>query len=186
MKNLFSVAFLFAIFFSVKSYSQSGDYGVTAGYNNFILSASVDQIPGSGSDGSSGYYVGVYGDFDLGDKFSIQPELQFGQVFNNGETGEMLLLPVMFKYYLVDRFNIQAGPVLDLILGNEEEEINDFGLGFGFGGAFDINEELSLTTRYSVGITNRTPDLTASTVLGGTFDINSRFDFFQVGLSYKF
>lgn len=180
MKNLFSITFLFALFLSVQSFSQSSDYGVSVGYNNFIATASVDGFPGSGSNGASGYYIGVYGDFELGDKFSLQPELQFGQIFNEGETGEMLILPVMFKYYVADKFNLQAGPVLDLILNDETDEVNDFGLGLGFGGAYEINDELAITTKYSLGLTNRTPD----EVQG--FNVTTKFDFFQVGLSYKF
>ncbi len=184
MKNLFSITFLLTLFLSIQSFSQSSNYGVTVGYNNFIASATISGVPGSGSDGASGYYVGVYGDFELGNKFSLQPELQFGQVFNEGDTGEMLMLPIMFKYYVVDKFNLQAGPVLDLILNDETDGVNDFGLGLGFGGAYDINDELSITTRYSLGLTNRTPDLVIDPTLN--FDVTTKFDFFQVGLSYKF
>ena len=185
MKNLFSVAFLFAIFFSVQSYSQSGDYGVTAGYNNFILSASVDQIAGSGADGASGYYIGVYGDFDLADKFSIRPELQFSQVFKNGDNGEMLILPVIFNYEIVDKLKFGTGPVFDYYLGEDDEDISNFGLGLGFKGSYDVSDDISITTMYSLGITNRSPDLQVSTGFQ-TLDVTSKFDFFQVGLSYKF
>ncbi len=191
MKKILSITFLFALFLSVQSFSQSSNYGITAGYNNFIISASVDGIPGSGSNGASGYYIGVYGDFELGNKFSLQPELQFGQVFNEGNSGEMLILPVMFKYYIVEKFNIEAGPVLDYMLDNEDEEISDFGLGLGFGGAFHINKKLSVTTRYSLGLTNRTPDVNFADFSGGdpafiNAGLNTKFDYFQVGLSYKF
>ena len=184
MKNYFSITLLFVLFFNLQTFSQSNEYGVSAGYNNFILSASVDGFPGSGSEGVSGYYVGFYSSFELDSKWFIQPELQFSQVFNEGENLNMLVLPVMFKFYLVDKFNIQAGPSFDLFLNNEDEEVNDFSIGLGFGGAYDITDELSITTRYSVGLTNRTPDFTFSDGFN-TYDISTKSDYFQIGLTYK-
>ena len=184
MKKRISILVLFALFFGTKAFSQSSNYGVSAGYNNSIANVSIDGFPGSGSEGVSGYYIGFYSEFDLGDKFFIQPELQFSQVFNEGSTGEILILPVMFKYYLVDKFNIQAGPSFDLFLNNEDEEVNSFGIGLGFGGAYDITDKISITTKYSIGLNNRTPDFTISDGFNN-YDINSKFDYFQIGLTYK-
>ncbi|SNR15317.1 outer membrane beta-barrel protein [Tenacibaculum jejuense] len=180
-KLLFSFSFLLLGLISVKSQT----FGVSTGYNNYIASVSIDGLPGNGSDGASGYYIGVFSDIDLGSKFHLEPELQFVQIFNNGETGELLALPVMFKYYLVNKFNVQAGPVLDLALNNESEEISSFGIGLGFGAAFDINENFSLTTMYSLGLSNRSPDLNLSD-FGQPLNVNTKFDFFQIGIGYKF
>ncbi|AUC14543.1 hypothetical protein BTO06_05010 [Tenacibaculum sp. SZ-18] len=185
MKNLFSILLLFVLLISFNSFSQSSEYGVTAGYNNFIASVNFDNQIGESSDGASGYYIGLFGDFKISDKFSFIPEVQFNQVFNNGENGEILILPLKFEYTIVDKFNVNAGPVLDYYLSEKDENITDFGLGLGLGGSYDLTDKLSITTMYSIGLINRTPDLKVDFGFTEIFDVNTKFDFFQVGLAYK-
>lgn len=169
-----------------KSFGQSFKYGVSAGFHDFTLTTSADGLPGSGSDGASGYYLGFFGEFKLANKIAIQPEIQFAQIFTNGGDAKTLFLPVMFKYYIIDRFNVQAGPMFDLLLDNEVNETRDFGFGVAFGGTFEITDKIAVTTKYAIGLNNRTPDLTLSDPVFGNLDFSTKFDAFQIGLMYAF
>ncbi|CAL2075040.1 hypothetical protein [Tenacibaculum sp. 190524A05c] len=97
----------------------------------------------------------------------------------------MLILPVIFNYEIVDKLKFGTDPVFDYYLSEDDDDDSNFGLGLGFKGVYDISDEISITTMYSLGITNRSPDLHVSAGFQ-TSDVTFKFDFFQVGLSYKF
>ncbi|CAM1345165.1 outer membrane beta-barrel protein [Tenacibaculum amylolyticum] len=185
-KTLPFLCIVFALLLTTeKSFGQSS-FGVSAGFHDFTLTASLEGMSGSGSNGASGYYVGFFGEFGLADKLKIQPEIQFAQIFSGGGETEKLFLPVMFKYYVAEKFNLQAGPTFDLLLANEDNSLSDFGFGIAFGGAFDITQKLAITTKYSLGLNNRTSDPIVDIFSGQSFDVTTKFDVFQVGLAYKF
>ncbi len=190
MKKRFSfLSFLVLVLFQIaQTNAQSSNYGVSAGFHDMTLKASVSGF-GTGSSGASGYYVGFYGEFGLSEKFYVQPELQFSQVFSgdsdNTQTLETLTLPMLFKYYVAEKFNLQAGPMFDLFLGNESE-VSDFGIGLAFGGAYVINDKISLTTKYSLGLNNRTSGVNVGDPLLGNLEVSTKIDYFQFGLTYNF
>jgi opacity protein-like surface antigen len=159
--------------------------GIKAGYNSFIARASFGGTTSSAS--VSGYYAGLFADITTSEKFHIQPELFFAQASQDGDSGNMLILPIMGKYYIIKQLNIQVGPQLDYIL-DDSEGIKKLGIGLGAGLAYDINKSFLLEARYSFGLTNRLEDLDLSEIdpiLSG-FDIKSKFNFFQIGVGYRF
>ncbi|WP_075343406.1 outer membrane beta-barrel protein [Tenacibaculum agarivorans] len=181
MKKLF-LLFSIVLLSTFKGLSQTS-YGVSAGYHNFILSASVEGLPGSGSEGLSGFYVGFYVDINVANKLAFQPEIQFAQSHNQGQATESILFPMLFKYSVLERFNVQAGPIFDFVLDDEQDVLNKFGVGLAFGAAFRIVEDLSLTTRYSVGLNDRFKESVFDGITD--FEVSTRFDFFQIGLTYN-
>ena len=48
----------------------------------------------------------------------------------------------MFKYYVSEKFNVQAGPQFDFVL-NGGPGINSLGVGLGFGAGFDAEDLFS-------------------------------------------
>ena len=122
-------------------------------------------------------YVGLFADIEVGESFSIQPELQFGSAYNEGESVDQILVPIMFKYNISSEFNIHAGPQLDLIV-SESEGINTFGLSLGFGIGYDISDQFFISTNYALGLTNRLEDAPS--------DFSLKFNTFQAGIGYRF
>ena len=116
--------------------AQGSNFGITAGFHN--LSLKIDVLGMTESESSQGFFVGVTSDFSLSDKFSLQPQLQFATSSQDGESLEQLMLPIMLKYHVTEKFNIQAGPQLDYLL-SDYEGLNAIGFGLGFGAGFDFS-----------------------------------------------
>ena len=165
------------ILMSAQAFSQSADFGLTAGYLNLNVSSSYEGLNASVSE--SGFYLGAFADFDLSSDFSIQPGVNYGKV---QDSEGILFIPVLAKYYVGDSaFNLLAGPQASIILEDTGDEINAFGLDVTFGAGFDITEDFQLQARYSLELTNRIGD-----VQGMPSDVKSRVNSLTIGLGYKF
>lgn len=110
----------------------------------------------------TGFYVGLIGDIGVAEKFSIQPELTYA---NAGDL-EYIQLPIMVKYYIIDKLYAQAGPqfsistnagqvkdILELI--DAEDAVKSLGIDIGFGAGYDILDNLAVQARFSTELTNR-------------------------------
>ncbi|WP_347926337.1 porin family protein [Pontimicrobium sp. SW4] len=157
----------------------SSQFGAKAGFNSLSIRASADGA--SASESVSGFYLGVFGEFEVSEKFNIQPELQFISVSEDGENSSLLALPIMVKFKAAEKLSILAGPQLDLLLDEEAEGIKKFGVGLGAGLAYDITEKFIIDARYVLGLSNRLED----NDFGGV-EVNTTFNYVQFGLGYKF
>lgn len=159
----------------------SSKFGAKAGFNSTSLRVSFDGT--SASESVSGFYVGVFGEFEVSDKLDIQPELQFVNVSEDGENSGFLLLPVLAKFNASEDFSVLAGPQLDYLLDEEDGGLSRLGVGLAAGLAYNIDENFIIDARYSLGLSNRTSDDIEE--FEG-FDFKTTFNYIQVGLGYKF
>lgn len=173
-KNIFLIAAVAMLGFG-KVNAQEINYGVSAGFHSLTVSASSGGIKVSNS--ASGYFIGFFADFNVSEKFNIQPEIHFASAYQDGEAGNELIFPVMAKYFISEKFNVQAGPQFDLVT-DDSVGINKFGIGLGFGAGYDFSEKIFVATRYSLGLSNRIQDAPSG--------ISSKFNTFQVGVGYRF
>lgn len=164
--NSFSCCWFCCVF---KCTRKTG-FGVTAGYINTTIKVSGDGM--SASVDESGFFVGANADFKLSDVLHVQPAVLYASV----DEADFLHIPIMFKYYVAEQFNIQAGPQGSLFLEDTEDTINSFGLDLGAGLGYDINENFFVEARYAFELTNRTPD----------FDAKTRINTLQIGVGYRF
>ena len=155
--------------------AQGSNFGITAGFHN--LSLKLDVLGMTESESGQGFFVGVTSDFSLSDKFSLQPQLQFATSSQDGDSVEQLILPIMLKYHVTEKFNLQAGPQLDYVL-SDSEGLNAIGFGLGFGAGFDFSEKIFISTRYALGLSNRLEDAPS--------EISLKLNTFQIGLGYRF
>ncbi|RZJ55927.1 MAG: PorT family protein [Flavobacterium sp.] len=170
--------------------AQETKFGVKAGVN-------LANVGGDFEDTSSkiGFHVGGFAEFKLSDKFSIQPELLFstqgaksdgqeedGIAYDAKLNLSYLNIPVMAKFYVAEKFSLEAGPQIGFLLsakskyeaGSFSEDVDvkdayesiDFGVNFGAG--YDFTENLSAGVRYNLGLAN-----IAKTEDGGDFKINN-------------
>lgn len=106
--------------------------------------------------------VGFYSQFSLSDALTLQPELLLfsqGSLLEDGTNFRLdyIGLPVIFKYNLSEKFNIQAGPQIGFLLSTNPKDAKDgftgtdFGLNFGAGGTW---ERFLIDLRYVLGLSN--------------------------------
>ena len=63
-------------------------------------------------------------------------------------------MPILAKVVLVDKLSLLLGPDLLFDLDKKTPGVKTFGLGLDFGGAYDINKNLSIEAKYNLGLTN--------------------------------
>ncbi|WP_281232069.1 porin family protein [Flavobacterium gelatinilyticum] len=186
------------------SNAQETRFGVKAGANLSNFSGDVED-----AKSLIGFQVGGFAEFKLSDKFAIQPELLFSTQGAKSEESEFgysseykthlsyINVPVMAKYYIVEKFSVEAGPQIGFLVSAKEkwetsgpgvsesgdEDAKDFyesiNFGVNFGAGYDFTENLSVGLRYNLGLSN-----IAKTEDGADFKINNNV--FSLSVGYKF
>ena len=192
MKKI-SLAFAFLLISIFTSNAQGEtSFGVTGGFINGSGKATVAGFDVAEVQNGSGFFIGLLADIGVSEKFSVQPEALYAGIDGEG----VILIPVMAKYYIAEKFNIQAGPQLDFLTGLNELEkraIKTTGFSLGFGAGFDINENFAVQARYNVGLNNRVDsgltdlidDLNIP-IIGNLINPELKVNTFQIGVVYKF
>lgn len=178
--------------------AQGIDFGIQGGFVNSdadidvsILDISLFNI---GAVNESGFYIGVVVDVEATPNFHIQPELTFA---NAGDLS-FIYLPIMMKYYVIPKVNIQLGPQFNFSTdlsdikqairdiegvigtnGDLDDVLNSLAFDLGFGVGVDIIDKLRGQARYAIPLS----DLYDGP-LGGTLDIKNST--LQIGLVYMF
>ena len=184
--------------------AQEVKFGAKAGLN-------VSTLTGDVNDASSrvGFHVGGFAEIKLSDKFSVQPELLYsaqGAKFETSGAGfseedkfnlAYLNVPVMAKYYVAEKFSLEAGPQIGFLLSakndfsysdsgeSESGKVDikdgfksiDFGVNFGAG--YDFTENLSVGVRYNLGLSNIAEKVEGS-------DAKVKNSVFSLSVGYKF
>lgn len=150
--------------------AQETKFGVKAGLN-------IANLGGDIEDNKSlvGFHVGGFAEIKLSEKFAVQPELLYstqGTKFDGEGDPKFNLgylnVPVMAKFYVAEKFSLEAGPQIGFLLSakakgeaegvevevdlKDEYKSVDFGLNFGAG--YDFTENLSAGIRYNLGLSN--------------------------------
>jgi long-subunit fatty acid transport protein len=186
--------------------AQDVKFGAKAGLNISNITGDTDEL---GYSSKTGLFFGGFAEVKISDKFSFQPELLFSNLGVKSEEVDILddykyeskivlnylNVPLMAKFYVADKFSLEAGPQLGFLLsskakytetfdgdtesGSEDikDTFNGFDFGFNFGTSYDFTNNISAGVRYSVGLSNILKD-------SGSFKShNSNLAF---ALAYKF
>lgn len=154
------------------TYAQTAKFGVAAGVDFASAKLTVSGVSDTASE--TGFYVGGLVDIAASKKFHVQPELLLAFI----KDSKQLQLPILAKFFLAEKFSVLAGPDLLFDLDSNTNGTKDVGVGFDFGGAYDINKNFSIEAKYNLGITNLIKDAPS----GVSGKINGLF----IGLGYKF
>lgn len=150
-------------FFGLSTQAQGIDLGIKAGVNFSNISDAYNLD----TENKTGFVGGIFLGIKFSEKFAIQPELLYSQQGTKFDAGEIDLtyvnVPVIFKYYLIQGLNIQAGPqfgfMVDDNLGEVFHEIgenienNDFETSGVVGLGYDLPMGLRVSARYNFGLT---------------------------------
>ncbi|ABQ03163.1 porin family protein [Flavobacterium johnsoniae] len=115
-----------------------------------------------------GFHVGGFAEIKIIEKLAIQPELLFstqGTKFDGGAfLGDFdvktnyLNIPVLAKYYIVEKFSVEAGPQLGILLSAKSngEDVKDgfktVDFGFNLGAGYHFTDNVSVNLRYTIGL----------------------------------
>lgn len=157
--------------FVYSSQAQEVRFGATAGYLNARGSVKADGVSISASE--SGFYIGAVADFSVSENFSVQPELLYANV----DESDGLLLPILGKFAISEKFNLQVGPQLVFSLEDTPEDISSVEFDIAGGIGYDIDEDFFVEARYTFQINNS---------YTGNEDVKLRSNYLTVGLGYKF
>lgn len=150
MKFKFS---LLILLFSTTILSAQTTFGIKAGLNI----ANIDyNIPDSSPEGRLGGYVGTLVDFQLSEKFHLQPEVQYSTEGIEEGSVSFVNVPVTLKWFFVEGIHINAGPQLGIVIDaeggtnglNTTQLAGVFGLGYETSGGFMID------SRFAMGVTS--------------------------------
>lgn len=168
-KLLLVVIALFGIIYS--SQAQEVRFGATAGYLNARGSVEADDITVSASE--SGFYLGAVADFKVTENFNIQPEL----LYASADGANALMLPILGKFAISEKFNLQVGPQLVFSLEDTPEDFSSVEFDIAGGIGYDIDDNFFIEARYTFQINNS---------YTGSEDIKLKGNYLTIGLGYKF
>ncbi len=183
------IVFTFLIGIVALSASAQLSGGLKAGLNltNQKWEAGGDSETFSGT----GFHVGAYANFALSDAISIQPELLYNSLKVDADGDDFTLnylsVPVMFMYGFADnKFNIQAGPQIGLLLSTDPSEFKDndgvTGTDFSFNIGAGVNlGKLNLAARYTLGLAN----VAGETLTNISDDFSIKNNVFQISLGLQ-
>ncbi|KAF2514281.1 porin family protein [Flavobacterium foetidum] len=163
MKKIFLAAIAVMTFSFANA--QQTSFGVKGGLNLSNWSG------GDARDNTKalvGFHVGGFAEIKVIEKLAIQPELLFSaqgtKIDGGGFLGDFdvktnyLNIPVLAKYYIVDKFSVEAGPQLGVLLSAKAdgEDVKDgfktVDFGFNLGAGYHFTENISINLRYTIGL----------------------------------
>lgn len=142
MKKTFLIALIFTTgLFSVNA--QSTSFGIKGGVNFASLKTEFITL------NDKNIYLGLFAEFPVSEKFSIQPEASMFSIFGN-----YVNVPVKAKYNLNYKFSFLAGPSLGISLdsGSEFREGLTFGIESGI--EYNISNKFLIEAKYNYGLTD--------------------------------
>lgn len=161
MLSLFAFTFLLVVNAQAQDETSSkpeAKFGIKAGFSSIALNVNVEGT--SVSENASGFYIGGFAEIFLSEKFNLQPELAYANYSEDGDSSDVLLIPIMLKYKANDEFSLLAGPHFDYLLNEDDREgLKPFGFGLAIGASFDITENVIIDARYSFGLSDRVDDI---------------------------
>ena len=154
--------------------AQKVNFGANAGMLTGF--ASLKTPMGDESESNTGFYAGIFAEINAGNKFKIQPAVNYANIDN----ASALQVPIMVKYYVDPKFNLQFGPQFTFDLDDNPfpEAYNSTNFGLALGAAYEFTQKLFLEGRYSFQVNNHLKNAPDGYTL--------RANYLNLGLGYKF
>ena len=180
-KIILSTLFVLAFGFT---YAQKAEFGIKGGLNSSNFSGNTEDM---NFKPRVGFNVGAFAAIKLSEKVTLQPEILYSTQGAKAEnvnadvngvnyTADIdfnlsyINVPVMFKYYVADKFNLEAGPQIGFLTSAEtstkvdgfnqtvdqdaKEYLESVDFGFNFGAGYDFTEKIFAGIRYNIGLSN--------------------------------
>lgn len=108
-------------------------------------------------EGRTAFHLGLLAEIPLGERFSIQPEVLYSaqgyDIVSREDADDVefqldyITVPVLAKFYLFNRFSLEAGPQIAFLV-NDEIDTNPT----GDGGDIEVDSDIFKTVEFGVGL----------------------------------
>ena len=147
---------LILVLFTTKSFSQGVDLGIKVGANFASLTDDVET--------RTGLNFGAFATIKFSDKIALQGDLLYSQqcaeLLNIGKVDlDYINVPVVLKYYLVKKLNIQAGPQFGFLVNDDDLNTESMDIAGVVGLGLDLPLGIRIDGRYNFGLTEIFPDV---------------------------
>lgn len=170
---------LVVFFLTITSYGQINKnpiFGFKGGLNkSYIVAENNNYYTGLE------LYVGFFMDTNLKSGFKIQNEI----IFSYTDDYHFIEIPVLIKYQISNKYSIFAGPKLDFIPDNDNDDFEydyqfkNFGISGVLGGQYNLTKRFFFEIRYSRSFTAQIDDLVLELY-------NSKRRTVRLGVGFKF
>lgn len=196
------IAFLLLFFVAVQLNAQEIHFIPKIGLN-------LANMTNSNGSMKAGLNIGVAGEVMLTNHFAVEPGVFYSMQGTKGKEdgfstkfkNDYLNIPILFKGYVYEGFNLFAGPQLGFKVsskmkasksgtsvstseGSELFKTFDFALVIGAGYQSPMGYLISLS--YNIGLANTIDKDKVSAALGQSFDESSRNGVLQLNLGWRF
>ena len=159
MKNF--ILIVLTAFLTTSVISQEIDLGLKAGANF----ASITDASNLLTSNRTGFLIGVFAGVKFSDKLGIQGDLLYSQQGANSDPKDIDLnyinVPIVLKYYLIQGFNLQAGPQFGFIVDDNIKDVlgnvieaESFDLAGVLGLGYDFPFGIRIEGRHNFGLTD--------------------------------
>ncbi len=155
----------FALCFSVLAAAQA-KFGINGGFSSATISSKYDDL-------TAGYYAGVFAEVGIPHFATLQPALNYVRINKDSYTQ----VPVMLKFYVLPKFNLQLGPQFAFRMGEKTGGMKRTNFGAAFGLGADLFSGLLIEARYAVQLNDAFNSAPASG--------NIRYNIFNLGLGLR-
>ena len=184
MKNF--TLLVFALLLSTSSFSQGIDLGIKAGATFANLTDVTD------ASTKTGFVGGAFVTIKFSDKIAIQGDLLYSQQGVELDVDKINLdyinFPIVLKYYIIKRVNIQAGPQFGTVINDNlgevigPNDINSFDITGIVGIGIDLPLNLRITGRYGFGLS----EISSIEFEGDSKETNSKNSVFSLTAGFSF
>ena len=144
------LVFIF-LFFLLKSNAQSNvDFGIKGGLNFTFFKVKEAEF-GNNIETETGFYGGVFADFEIDDTVSLQPEILYIQL----NDFKFINAPIYAKFQLSDKLSFLAGPSLNYFF---DFFTNKFKVRGDIATAYTITDAIDIHLKFVVGFTEVAPN----------------------------
>ena len=184
MKNF--ILIVFTVLFTTIAFAQGIDLGIKAGATFANLTNVTD------ASTKTGFVGGAFVTIKFSDKIAIQGDLLYSQQGAKLELDDINLnyinFPIVLKYYIIKRINIQAGPQFGTVVNDNLGEVfgpNDiisFDITGVVGIGIDLPLNLRITGRYGFGLS----EINFIEFEGDSKETNSKNSVFSLTAGFSF
>ena len=185
MKNF--IIIVFTVLLSTTTFAQGIDLGIKAGATFASLTGETD------ASTKTGFVGGAFLTIKFSDKIAIQGDLLYSQQGAKLELDDINLnyinFPIVLKYYIIKRINIQAGPQFGTVVNDNLGEVfgpnsdfNSFDITGIVGIGIDLPLNLRITGRYGFGLS----EISSIEFEGDSKETNSKNSVFSLTAGFSF
>lgn len=146
--------FIFTLIcFLAYQYNQAQDainFGIKGGLNFTFFNVDESDF-GTNQSTETGYYVGIFSEFEINEGFSIQPEL----LFIGLNDFRFLNIPLYAKYEVVENLSILIGPSINYFF---DFFTNKLKIRADLSTAYNFMPKLDVHLKYTLGLEALTPN----------------------------